>query len=87
MTIRLSSTLPAVLALLAAPLWLAQASAQTSAPAQPAVFAAAPAAAPPGYRSAFEGYRPYTDEKTVNWKEANDTAARIGGWREYAREA
>ena len=44
-------------------------------------------AAPPAYRSALEGYQPYTDEKTVNWKEANDNAGRIGGWREYAKEA
>ena len=35
----------------------------------------------------FEGYQPYTDEKIVNWKEANDDAGRIGGWREYAKEA
>ena len=43
--------------------------------------------APPPYRSALEGYQRYTDEKPVNWKEANDTTARIGGWREYAKEA
>jgi hypothetical protein len=43
--------------------------------------------APPPYRSALEGYQRYTDEKTVNWKEANDATARIGGWREYAKEA
>ncbi len=39
------------------------------------------------YRSAFEGYRPYTDEKIISWQGANDTAGRIGGWREYARES
>ncbi len=39
------------------------------------------------YRSAFEGYRPYTDDAMTNWKAANDTTARIGGWREYARQA
>ncbi len=39
------------------------------------------------YRSAFEGYRPYTDDKLLNWKEANDTTGRIGGWRVYAKEA
>ncbi|CAN5469069.1 hypothetical protein BH10PSE16_BH10PSE16_04610 [soil metagenome] len=44
-------------------------------------------ATPPAYRSALEGYQRYTDEKTVNWKEANDATARIGGWREYAKEA
>ena len=44
-------------------------------------------AAPAGFQSALEGYKPYTDEKTVNWKAANDTTAQIGGWRAYAKEA
>nr|WP_315189811.1 hypothetical protein [uncultured Albidiferax sp.] len=44
-------------------------------------------AEPAKYRSALDGYQPYTDEKTANWKEANDTAGRIGGWRVYAKEA
>ncbi len=48
---------------------------------------AAPAAVPAPFRSAFEGYQPYTDEKTVNWKQANDQVGRIGGWRAYAKEA
>jgi hypothetical protein len=26
-------------------------------------------------------------EKPVSWREANDSVARIGGWRVYAREA
>lgn len=39
------------------------------------------------FRSAFEGYQPYTDEKIANWKESNDNTGRIGGWREYAKEA
>ena len=37
--------------------------------------------------SAFEGYKPYTDESVGNWKAANEGVARIGGWREYARQA
>lgn len=41
----------------------------------------------PVYRSAFEGYKSYTDEKTGNWVEANDTVGKIGGWRVYAKEA
>ena len=41
----------------------------------------------PVYRSAFEGYKPYTDEIAGNWKEANDTVGKIGGWRVYARQA
>ncbi|MGB4118131.1 MAG: hypothetical protein WBK51_16435 [Polaromonas sp.] len=39
------------------------------------------------YPSAFDGYRAYTEEPPANWKAANDTTARIGGWREYARQA
>ena len=37
-------------------------------------------------RSAFEGYRAYNDEALSNWKAANENVARIGGWREYARQ-
>jgi hypothetical protein len=37
--------------------------------------------------SAFDGYKPYTDEPLANWRAANDTTARIGGWRAYARQA
>ena len=77
MSIRFYSKLPAALVLLAASLGTAQVRAQISADSP----------APPAYRSAFEGYQPYTDEKIVNWKEANDNAGRIGGWREYAKEA
>ena len=56
----------------------------------PALASATPevanAAAVP-YRSAFEGYKPYTEDKLLNWKEVNDTTGRIGGWRVYAKEA
>lgn len=62
----------------------AVAAAQTTAPA-PATPKTQ--AEPAKYRSALEGYRPYTEEKTVDWKAANDTAGRIGGWRVYAKEA
>ena len=37
--------------------------------------------------SVFDSYKPYTDESVANWKQANDTTARIGGWREYAKQA
>lgn len=50
-----------------------------------ASVAQAQTAAPPA--SAFENYKPYTDEPIGNWKTANDTTARIGGWREYAKQA
>lgn len=39
------------------------------------------------YESAFAQSRRIGDDKPVGWREANDTAARIGGWRFYAREA
>ncbi len=89
MSIRLDSNLPAALALLVVSLSATQATAQTSAvaPVKPVASAPVADAAPPAYRSAFEGYQRYTDEKTVNWKDANDATARIGGWREYAKES
>ena len=49
---------------------------------------AAPPTPPPlAFQSAFQDYQPYTDDKIVNWKDSNDTTARIGGWRAYAKEA
>jgi hypothetical protein len=39
------------------------------------------------YESSFLQYRRLGDENPVAWREANDTVARIGGWRVYAREA
>ena len=67
---------------------------QTAPPASPAPLPAAPADAAPSsrpnvtpYRSAFENYRPFADEKLVPWKEANETVRAIGGWRAYAKEA
>ena len=68
-------------------------SAQTpaTAPAAPATTASVPVAqtqATPGqYRSALEGYQPYSENKMVPWKEANDTVGKVGGWRVYAKEA
>jgi hypothetical protein len=41
----------------------------------------------PAWRSAFDSYRPFTDEKTLSWRQANDTVQSVGGWRAYAREA
>ena len=62
------------LAIAALPFFIGIADAQTS-------------SAPAPYRSAMEGYKPYTDEKIVDWKQANDSTGKIGGWREYAKEA
>ncbi|RSZ40922.1 MULTISPECIES: hypothetical protein [unclassified Variovorax] len=58
-------------------------------PAVAAMAAAAQPAPPPvlTYRSALEGYRPFTDEKAIPWKEANETVYRRGGWQAYAKEA
>ena len=51
--------------------------------------ASAQASAPKAeaYRSAFEGYRRFGDQKVQPWRDANDTVGRIGGWQAYAREA
>ena len=48
----------------------------------------AKASVPPlRYESSFAQYRRLSDEKLISWRDANDTVARIGGWRVYAREA
>jgi hypothetical protein len=39
------------------------------------------------YSSSLDSFRAFSDDKPVPWKDANDTTARIGGWRAYAREA
>lgn len=39
------------------------------------------------HRSAITRYQRAGDDKPVPWREANQTTARIGGWRAYAREA
>ena len=77
-------------ALLAAALLLATA----MAPAQTAGRGAKadplnPQTAVPALRhdSALATYRRIGEPLPLGWKEANDTAARIGGWRAYAREA
>ena len=70
-------------------LWThAAANSQTAATAsQPAAASGVTGSATAAYRSTFEDYKPYTDEKIINWKQANDNTGRIGGWREYAKEA
>ena len=86
------------LAITALPLYVGIGHAQTSSTPAPSALpssslpASKPSLAmtpnpPAPYRSAMEGYKPYTDEKIVDWKQANDTTGRIGGWREYAKEA
>lgn len=70
----------AAIGILAAPLVWAQAPPPAaSAPFTPAVGSE--------YRSAFEGYQRFKDEKVQRWKDSNATVERIGGWRAYAKEA
>jgi hypothetical protein len=79
--------MPVALALLAGPLGMISTAAQPVPPVSQVAPTAGNVMPPPAYRSAFEGYQPYSDEKTVDWKQANDTAGQIGGWRAYARES
>jgi hypothetical protein len=53
----------------------------------PSAIAGGEVGSPGTYRSAFDGYQGFSDEKVVGWKEANDTVGKIGGWREYAKQA
>ena len=70
-----------------ATLLVGHASAQTNKPAPPESAAPTVAASPTAFKSAFEGYQTYSDDKMTNWRAANDEVARIGGWREYAKQA
>jgi hypothetical protein len=67
----------AILCCACAAFWLPPAAAQQ----QVAVHPADPRALvpPPQYASAFNGYRPYGNEKPGPWREINDEVARIGG--------
>lgn len=38
------------------------------------------------YRSAFAGYRPFSEQPLTPWRQANNAVAQIGGWQAYARE-
>lgn len=42
---------------------------------------------PLAFRSVFERYQSFRDEKVGSWREGNDTVTRVGGWREYLKEA
>ncbi|WP_088286001.1 hypothetical protein [Ideonella sp. A 288] len=65
------------------------AAAQTPAPAgrRPDPLDAAAGVPATTHQSAFARHRRPADDKAMPWREANDTVARIGGWRAYAREA
>jgi hypothetical protein len=66
---------------LLAGLWLAVAVHAQQPPQEAAV------APVPDYRSAFETYKPFSDQSISSWREVNDSVGRIGGWRVYAKEA
>ena len=71
-------------------IWLVSIFSLSAAAQTPAQVSSTPGVvqeSPPAYRSAFEGYKPYTDDKLLDWKDANDNTGRIGGWRVYAKEA
>ncbi len=88
MNTRHFSKLPRWLSLLAMSLWITAAHAQMN-PVAPTITGKAQVTkvTPAGFQSAFEGYKPYTDEKAGNWVKANDRVGKIGGWRAYAKEA
>jgi hypothetical protein len=45
-----------------------------------------PTSAGVDHQSVFDDYRPYAAQAIQNWQQSNETVARIGGWRAYARE-
>ncbi len=76
-------------ALFAIGLTLAVSSAQNSYANQAPEIIIAPVAAL-SYRSVFSDYKRlenFTEPKPTAWKLANDKVEKIGGWREYAKEA
>jgi hypothetical protein len=75
----------AMLAVLATPISGAVAQPAAAAPAGSASAAVAAGRLP--YRSDFEGYRGFTDQPVLSWREANDRVGRIGGWQAYARDS
>lgn len=77
----------AVLAWLAAGLAAGLSGAAIAQASAPAAVASTADPVTTEFRSALDGYQPYTDEKIQSWKEANDAVGKIGGWRVYAKEA
>ena len=45
-----------------------------------------PVTVPVDYFSAFSDYVYFQDQPVLSWREANDQAGMIGGWRFYVRE-
>lgn len=71
----------------AAALFLAAAVACAAAPAERDPLDPRAAVPPQRHSSALTGYRTPKDPAPTDWREANDTTARVGGWRAYARQA
>lgn len=71
------------------PLWALALAAGSAAPsfAQTTPAPSASTATELGYRSTLDSYQRFTDQAVGSWREANDNAGRIGGWRTYAKEA
>ena len=57
------------------------------APSNPDPSNAAAAVPSVVYNSSFSPYRAFAEQDVAPWRDTNDTAGRIGGWRVYAREA
>jgi hypothetical protein len=64
---------------------LAPALCLAAAPADPAEAKAQ--VAPIQHRSSLQRFQRQAEAPPIPWRQANDTVARIGGWRAYAREA
>jgi hypothetical protein len=73
------------LALASAAFAAATLGAAMAAPPEPASVSAP--VAPLIYKSPLADYRPLREEGPTPWRQANDTATAVGGWRAYAREA
>lgn len=69
---------------LAVPLAFAQ---TNSPPVKPEIKGASESTTLVEYKSTFTNYRSFVDQPTVSWREANDTVAKTGGWRAYAKES
>ncbi|HTD05511.1 hypothetical protein [Undibacterium sp.] len=39
------------------------------------------------YQSTLQTYRPLAEQEVSDWRELNDAAGRVGGWRAYAKQA
>lgn len=58
-----------------------------SSPSQPGPLDAQTPVPPAAWSSPLATYRAAGAVDPIDWKAANDTVTRIGGWRTYAREA